>query len=64
MRIKYNKETDILHILFNDNKIIESDEDKPGLILDYDENGSIVSIELLQASSKIENPAAVDYVVS
>jgi uncharacterized protein YuzE len=37
MKIKYDKEVDILYIHFSDRKIVESDEEKPGIILDYDE---------------------------
>ncbi|MBC7510078.1 MAG: DUF2283 domain-containing protein, partial [Ferruginibacter sp.] len=42
MKVKYDKEVDILYIKLNDKPIKESDEDKPGIILDYAEDGSIV----------------------
>ncbi len=42
-------------------KIIESNEDKPGLILDYDKQGTIVGIEILNASKKMKNPSVVEY---
>jgi len=34
----------------------ESDEDKPGIILDYAEDGSVVGIEILNASLKMPQP--------
>jgi uncharacterized protein YuzE len=49
MVVKYDKESDIIYIQFSENKVVESDEDKPGLILDYGENGDIVGIEVLNA---------------
>jgi uncharacterized protein YuzE len=39
----------------------ESDEDKPGVILDYDKDGNIVGLEVLNASKRVENPKGVDY---
>jgi len=64
MKVKYDKEVDVLHIVFSENKITESDEDKPGIILDYDNAGAIVGIEILNASHKMSNPARVEYEVA
>ena len=51
MVIKYNKEIAI-YIKFSDEKIFESDEEKTGIILDYDKSGNIIGIEILEASKK------------
>lgn len=64
MRIRYDPEVDILSIVFNDRPVEESDEEKPGLILDYDRNGNIVGVEVLDASKRIENPMSLDYAVA
>ncbi len=64
MKVKYDKEVDVLYISFSKNKIRESDEDKPGIILDYDKQGSIVGIEILDASKKMKNPAKVEYEIA
>jgi uncharacterized protein YuzE len=64
MKIKYDKEVDILYISFSENEINESDEDKPGVILDYDSQGSIVGIEILDASKKMKNPSNIEYEVA
>ncbi len=61
MKIKYDKEVDIMYIQFSEKKIKESDEDKKGIIIDYDEDDSIVSIEILNASKKMEYPNSVNY---
>ena len=64
MKVKYDKDVDVLYLLFSDNKISESDEDKPGVILDYDSAGTIVGIEILDASKKMKNPANVEYIAA
>lgn len=64
MKVTYDSEIDVLRILFSQSAIEESDEDKPGVILDYDKAGNIVGIEVLNASKRIENPRAVEYAVT
>ena len=36
MKVTYDADVDVLRILFNDTPIEESDEDKPGVIIDYE----------------------------
>lgn len=64
MKVKYDREVDILYIKFNDKQINESDEDKPGIILDYAEDGSVVGIEILNASIKIPQPNIIEHEVA
>lgn len=64
MIVTFNPEVDILRILFRDAAIEESDEDKPGVTLDYDKDGNIVGLEVLNASKRVENPRGVDYAVT
>ncbi len=64
MKVKYNQEVDILYIKMSDAKIVESDEDKKGVILDYAEDGSLVGIEILNASKTSLNPTKVEYEVA
>ena len=64
MKIKYDKDSDILYISFSNAKVEESDEEKPGLILDYDQQGSIIGIEVLNASKKIPQPMKFEYEVA
>ena len=61
MKVTYDPEVDVLRILFRDAPIDVSDEDKPGIILDYDKDGNIVGLEVLDASKRVENPRAVEY---
>lgn len=64
MKVKYDKEVDILYITLSCDPIKESDEYKPGIIIDYSENGSIVGIEILNASTQMPNPTRVEYEVA
>ncbi|OIP42293.1 hypothetical protein AUJ95_01865 [Candidatus Desantisbacteria bacterium CG2_30_40_21] len=64
MKVKYDPRVDVLRILFSNAPIEESNEDNPGVILDYDKNGNLVGIEILDASTRIENPCAVEYAVA
>jgi uncharacterized protein YuzE len=61
MKVKYDKEADIVYISLSDKAIKESDEDKPGVILDYSADGSIVGIEILNASKKLPQPYKMEY---
>ncbi len=64
MRVVYDQEVDVLQILLSDATVEESDEDKPGVIIDYDGQGNIVGLEVLDASKRMENPRALDYAVT
>ena len=64
MKITYDPEVDILQIVFGTAPVEESDEDKPGVILDYDKDGNVVAIEILDASTRMENPRSVEYAVA
>ena len=64
MKVKYDQEVDVLTIQLSGVPIEESDEDKPGVILDYDKDGNIVGIEILNASKRMENPRALEYAVA
>ena len=58
MKVIYDRETDILTMILKDVKVAESDEGRPGVVLDYDSVGDLVSLEILDASkrvSKVQN---------
>lgn len=63
MKVIYDSEVDVLKIVFNELKIDESDEGKPGVIFDYAKDGTIVSMEILDAS-KMTAPSAFQYEVT
>jgi len=63
MKIIYDKEADILLIIFNDNVVVESDQLREGIIIDYNDQCKVVSIEILDASKHTTDPTAIFYEV-
>jgi uncharacterized protein YuzE len=61
MRVIYDAKTDTLTIILNEAPVAESDEDKPGIILDYDAAGNVVSLEILDASRRVAQPTQMVY---
>jgi uncharacterized protein YuzE len=64
MKVTYDPQVDVLRILFRQAPVEESDEDKPGVILDYDKDGNVVGVQVLNASQRVENPRGMDYTVT
>ena len=65
MKVRYDPETDTLSlILKEDAQVAESDEDKPGVILDYDERGDLVSMEILDASRRVTEARKVEFQIA
>ena len=64
MKVIYDPVVDVLRITLSSAPVEESDEDKPGVILDYDKSGNIVGLEILVASTRIENPRSVEFEVA
>lgn len=56
MNIEYDPEVDALYVRFTDHKVIESEQVQPGIILDFDEAGKVVAVEVLNASKR-ERPS-------
>jgi len=50
MKADYDPQVDVLTVVFSDAPVDESDEVKPGVILDYDLAGNIVGMEILDTS--------------
>ena len=62
MKATYDARTDTLSIIFKaDVDIAESDEDKPGVILDYDDKGNLVSLEILDASKRVTEAGRIEF---
>jgi len=64
MKVIYDRDADTLTVIFAETPIVESDEDKPGVILDYDTDGNLVSLEILDASRRVNLPGKIEYQVS
>jgi len=64
VKVIYDRETDTLSIVLRTGKVAESDEPRPGLILDYDRAGGLLSLELLDASEKVMAPHSVEFALA
>lgn len=54
MKIEYSPSYDVINIKFLDKRIEESVELEEGIIIDYSKDRDIVSIEILDASKRID----------
>jgi len=61
--VTYDPEVDVLRIVLSERAVYESDEAKPGVIIDYDADGNVVGLEILDASQRVEDPRSVQYAV-
>jgi uncharacterized protein YuzE len=62
MKVSYDERTDTLSVILKDNTpVVESDEDKPGVILEYDAAGNLVSLEILDASQRVTEARKVEF---
>ena len=59
MKIRYDPEVDAMVIRFRETTVAESDEISPNVIADFDADGEVVGIEILSASSIVDNPTGV-----
>ena len=54
MKLNYHPETDSLYIDLSERTSAESREISEGIVLDYDEDGQLVGIDIDNASKKVE----------
>ena len=61
MKATYDRDADVVTIVLSDSKIEESDELAPDVIADYDGGGNLVGLEILDASTRVAEPDAMEY---
>jgi len=62
MKVIYDPRTDSLTVILKEGvAVAESDEDKPGVVLDYDEHGNLLSFEILDASRRVTDARKIEY---
>lgn len=52
MKIKYDSETDAIYVIMSDDKIIESEETAPDVIVDYNAENEVVAVEILECQKE------------
>jgi uncharacterized protein YuzE len=56
MKIEYDPKADAMYIRLKSGAIAESDEIRPGLVIDFDADGKLLGIEMLDVSLLTDNP--------
>jgi len=56
MKIEYDPKADAMYIRLLAGEVTESDEVRPGVVLDFDVNGRVLGIEMLDVSLRTDNP--------
>ena len=64
MKATYDTKTDTLTLELKPGPVAESDEGKPGVILDYDADGSLIGIEVLDASKRVAEARTMQFQVA
>ena len=64
MKATYDPSTDTLTFELGTGTVAESDEQKPGVIIDYDADGNIVGIEILDASKRVTDARTMQFKVA
>jgi uncharacterized protein YuzE len=59
IRLHYDPASDAAYIRFSDEVIIESEEVSPGLVIDFDAQGRLVALEVLQAGRRLPKDALI-----
>jgi uncharacterized protein YuzE len=53
MRIHYDEKVDALYLRLDNSKVVESDEVKPGIVLDFNAKNQVVGIEVLDFKRRV-----------
>ncbi|MCX7209449.1 MAG: DUF2283 domain-containing protein [Burkholderiales bacterium] len=56
MKIEYDQQADAMYIRLRAGSVAESDEVRPGVVLDFDAEGQVLGIEMLDVSKRTDNP--------
>ena len=54
MRMHYSHDADAIYIRLKEDRIYNTDEVTPDIIMDYDDKGNVIGIEILSASEKVD----------
>jgi uncharacterized protein YuzE len=56
MKIEYDQQADAMYIRLKAGTVVESEEVRPGVVLDFDAEGKVLGIEMLDVSERTDNP--------
>lgn len=52
MKLHFDEQADAIYLTLSDADVLESEEVRPGIILDFDANNEVVAIEILRVSRR------------
>ncbi|KHE92018.1 MAG: DUF2283 domain-containing protein [Candidatus Scalindua rubra] len=52
MKIEYSKEADAIYVYFKEEFVAKSKEIEEGVVIDFDEKGQLIGIEVLDVSQR------------
>lgn len=64
MKITYDKSADAMYIRLSDSDVITSTQNSPGVVIDFDSDGNIVGIEIIEISKRTDSPEKLIYEVA
>lgn len=56
MKLEFDPQADALYLRLNDSKIAESEQVRPGIVLDFDSAGNVIGVEVLDVSKRLTQP--------
>ena len=56
MKIEYDQQADAMYIRLRAGTVFKSEEIRPGVVFDYDVEGKLLGIEMLDMSERTDNP--------
>jgi len=59
MQVSYDPDRDVLRIVFREAPVQACGEDRPGVIVDYDRYGLVIGLEIMDASTRVEDPGTL-----
>jgi uncharacterized protein YuzE len=60
MKVSYDKSADAVYIYIKQAVVSESKEKAPGIFFDYDENGEVIGIEILNTIDRGMQPRKLE----
>ena len=56
MKIEYDHQADAMYIRLRAGSVFEIEEIRPGVVFDFDVDGKLLGIEMLDVSERTDNP--------
>jgi len=53
MKVHFDEKADALYLRLDDSEIVDSEEVKPGIVIDFDAKDQVVGIEILRVKSRV-----------